>query len=98
MNRKPPTEPHPQPPTGGALPSGPKPYRAPQPRRCCRIVLTGGPGGGKTTAADLFRSPEVLAAARLELEQKRGADFRYQAMVGDRAPPLDYRKPMAANP
>ena len=21
----------------------------------CRIVLTGGPGGGKTTAADLFR-------------------------------------------
>lgn len=24
-------------------------------RRCCRIVLTGGPGGGKTTAADLYR-------------------------------------------
>ena len=24
-------------------------------RNCCRIVLTGGPGGGKTTAADLFR-------------------------------------------
>jgi predicted ATPase len=23
--------------------------------KCCRIVLTGGPGGGKTTAADLFR-------------------------------------------
>lgn len=23
--------------------------------RCCRIVLTGGPGGGKTTAADFFR-------------------------------------------
>ena len=22
---------------------------------CCRVVLTGGPGGGKTTAADLFR-------------------------------------------
>jgi predicted ATPase len=22
---------------------------------CCRIVVTGGPGGGKTTAADLFR-------------------------------------------
>jgi predicted ATPase len=27
---------------------------APEPVRC-RIVLTGGPGGGKTTAADLFR-------------------------------------------
>jgi predicted ATPase len=26
-----------------------------KPCRCCRIVLTGGPGGGKTTAADLFR-------------------------------------------
>lgn len=24
-------------------------------RACCRIALTGGPGGGKTTAADLFR-------------------------------------------
>ena len=23
--------------------------------KCCRIALTGGPGGGKTTAADLFR-------------------------------------------
>jgi predicted ATPase len=28
--------------------------RSPSPPRC-RIVLTGGPGGGKTTAADLFR-------------------------------------------
>jgi predicted ATPase len=27
----------------------------PAPRHRCRIVLTGGPGGGKTTAADLFR-------------------------------------------
>ncbi len=24
-------------------------------KNCCRIVLTGGPGGGKTTAADLYR-------------------------------------------
>lgn len=23
--------------------------------KCCKIVLTGGPGGGKTTAADLYR-------------------------------------------
>ena len=50
------------------------------------------------TAADLLRSPDLLAAARAELVLNRGADFRYQAMVGDRAPPLDYRKPMAANP
>lgn len=24
-------------------------------KKCCRIVLTGGPGGGKTTAVDLYR-------------------------------------------
>lgn len=27
----------------------------PNDHNCCRIVLTGGPGGGKTTAIDLFR-------------------------------------------
>jgi len=32
--------------------SGPSPE---MPNGRCRIVLTGGPGGGKTTAADLFR-------------------------------------------
>jgi aminobenzoyl-glutamate utilization protein B len=50
------------------------------------------------TAADLFRSPDVLAAARAEMLRKRGPDFRYAAMIGDRAPPLDYRKPMVPNP
>lgn len=30
-------------------------HLAQQRKRRCRIVLTGGPGGGKTTAADLFR-------------------------------------------
>ncbi len=34
------------------MPSSPSPR---DPRHRCRIVLTGGPGGGKTTAADLFR-------------------------------------------
>ena len=24
-------------------------------KKCCRVVLTGGPGGGKTTAADMYR-------------------------------------------
>lgn len=28
---------------------------APNGKHCCRVVLTGGPGGGKTTALDLFR-------------------------------------------
>jgi predicted ATPase len=29
--------------------------KVPHSNGCCRVVLTGGPGGGKTTAADLFR-------------------------------------------
>lgn len=44
------------------------------------------------TAAELFQSPDTLAAAKAELEKARGADFKYQAMVGERQPPLDYRK------
>ncbi len=43
-------------------------------------------------AAALFRDPATLAAAKVELLRRRGADFRYQAMIGDRTPPLDYRK------
>jgi hypothetical protein len=26
------------------------------------------------------------------LEQRRGADFKYEALLGDRAPALDYRE------
>ena len=44
------------------------------------------------TAADLFRSPETIAAAKQEFTAKRGADFQYKALLGDRKPPLDYRK------
>ncbi len=43
------------------------------------------------TAADLFENPELRAAARDELEARRGADFEYRALLGDRQPPLDYR-------
>jgi aminobenzoyl-glutamate utilization protein B len=44
------------------------------------------------TAIDLFRSPDVLAEARREFEGRRPRDFAYRALVGDREPPLDYRK------
>lgn len=44
------------------------------------------------TAIELFNSPKVLAAAKKELDANRGADFKYEAMLGDREPPLDYRK------
>jgi aminobenzoyl-glutamate utilization protein B len=44
------------------------------------------------TAVDLFEEPELRAAARDEFEGRRGADFEYQALLGDREPPLDYRE------
>ena len=44
------------------------------------------------TAIDLIQNPELIEEARAELERRRGADFKYKAMVGDRLPPLDYGK------
>ncbi|HUG02819.1 MAG TPA: amidohydrolase [Steroidobacteraceae bacterium] len=44
---------------------------------------------------DLFTRPELLAAARAEFEKRRGPDFRYEPMLGDRAPALDYRRGVA---
>jgi aminobenzoyl-glutamate utilization protein B len=44
------------------------------------------------TACDLYRNPARLQEARAEWQEARGADFKYRALVGDRKPPLDYRK------
>lgn len=44
------------------------------------------------TGADLFRNPESLAAARTELDSRRGADFQYRSLIGDQKPALDYTK------
>ncbi|HJT72926.1 MAG TPA: amidohydrolase [Chitinophaga sp.] len=44
------------------------------------------------TAYDLFNSPQALRAAKAELKQRQGPSFRYEAMLGNRAPALDYRK------
>jgi aminobenzoyl-glutamate utilization protein B len=41
--------------------------------------------------AELFASPSLVAAAKSELAAKRGAGFRYETVLGDRKPPLDYR-------
>ncbi|MGF7151589.1 aminobenzoyl-glutamate utilization protein B [Sphingomonas zeicaulis] len=42
------------------------------------------------TGAQLFQSPDALAAARAEFQKSRGADFVYKPLLGDRAPALDY--------
>jgi len=43
------------------------------------------------TATDIFRDPSVLVKARTELERRRGSNFEYKPLIGDRDPPLDYR-------
>ncbi|MBT8235907.1 MAG: amidohydrolase [Bacteroidia bacterium] len=44
------------------------------------------------TAVDLFKNPELVKAAQSEFIERRGADFQYIPLLGDRAPALDYRK------
>lgn len=44
------------------------------------------------TAYDLFNDPASLTAAKQELKRRQGPDFKYEAMLGNRAPALDYRK------
>ncbi|MBO0952116.1 amidohydrolase [Fibrella forsythiae] len=44
------------------------------------------------TALDLYTTPTLIEKARAEWIQKRGADFKYEALLGDRKPALDYRK------
>lgn len=44
------------------------------------------------TAIELFQSPDVITSAWEELNRRRGKDFKYESLLGDREPPLDYRK------
>jgi aminobenzoyl-glutamate utilization protein B len=43
------------------------------------------------TIMDCLVSPEMLKNANLELLKRRGEPFKYEALLGDRNPPLDYR-------
>jgi aminobenzoyl-glutamate utilization protein B len=44
------------------------------------------------TALDLFTDPSIMTAAWEELHRRQGQDFKYAPLIGDRDPPLDYRK------
>lgn len=44
------------------------------------------------TGADLFNNPALLQKAKDELNQRLGPGFVYKSMIGDRLPPLDFRK------
>ena len=44
------------------------------------------------TAIDLLENPDTVAKAKTELEKRRGEDFNYIPLLGERPPALDYRK------
>jgi aminobenzoyl-glutamate utilization protein B len=44
------------------------------------------------SAVELFENDALRAAARVEHQEKVGSDFEYEALLGDRDPPLDYRE------
>jgi aminobenzoyl-glutamate utilization protein B len=44
------------------------------------------------TVIDLLSDPKKIAEATAEYRQRVGPNFTYKALVGDRPPPLDYRK------
>ena len=44
------------------------------------------------TAIDIMNDPSVLELARSEFDERRGPDFKYEALLGNRKPALDYRK------
>jgi len=43
-------------------------------------------------AIELLQNEALRERARTEFEERRGPDFRYEALLGDRPPPLDYRR------
>ncbi len=42
-------------------------------------------------AIELYENPEHIQKAKEELVERRGKDFDYKPLLGDRDPPLDYR-------
>ena len=44
------------------------------------------------TAYDLYTSPQSVAEIKDEFDSKRGKDFKFVPLIGDRQPPLEYRR------
>lgn len=59
------------------------------------IGLKGMVVAAKTLAlavAQLYTSPDLIGAAKAEFDKSRGLGFVYKTLIGERPPPLDYRK------
>ena len=44
------------------------------------------------TAIDLYNTPTAIEESWKEFRKKRGETFKYESLIGDRKPALDYRK------
>ena len=44
-----------------------------------------------STAIELYQNQNLLEKAKEEYSQRIGPDFKYQPLLGDRKPPLNYR-------
>lgn len=44
------------------------------------------------TALDLYKDSKLIEEAKKEFQSSLGANFKYESLIGDRAPALDYRK------
>jgi aminobenzoyl-glutamate utilization protein B len=44
------------------------------------------------TGIDIFNNPSIIGKAKKELDDYVGPGFKYESMIGDRKPPLDFRK------
>lgn len=44
------------------------------------------------TAMDIFENPSIVKNAHVEFNQRKSDSFVYEALLGDRNPPLDYRE------
>ena len=58
------------------------------------IGLKGAELAAKTlaaTAIDIYKDQTLIIKANKELEDRRGIDFNYKALLGVREPPLNYR-------
>jgi aminobenzoyl-glutamate utilization protein B len=43
------------------------------------------------SAIELLQKPKLIEQARSEFIQRRGSNFVYTPLIGDRSPALDYR-------
>ena len=49
------------------------------------------------TAIELMLSPDTIEQAKIEFEERRGPNFEYVPLLGNRKPPLDYRAGMSTS-